>query len=126
MLTLCQPVSGELDCDDRSRECNHWYRLDITEPGELRVRLKFGKAQGQGELARLLVRPMGQPLLGQQVTTEDEPLAITASVEPNVYGVLVQGAGARRSYELWAANVPPGTPENESCPKSESDTPPDA
>ena len=125
-LQLCESVQGVLECDARERECNHWYRVDVLEPGELRVSLSLGQSDGSGRLTRLVVRPLGKPILGQAISNQGEAISVVAQVQPDLYGVLVQGGGARRSYRLKAALVPPGTPENESCPERSEDTSPGA
>ena len=107
-LALCEPVTALLDCAGE-RECNHWYRVDIRDPGKLRVELtllEMEAGQPAGEpsaLTRMVLRPMGKPILGQQVGTQGEPLEISAWVQPDVYGVLVQGGGVRRQYRLVAS-----------------------
>jgi hypothetical protein len=108
MLSFCEPVVARLDCQG-SRECNHWYRLDVREAGELRIVLALREiatarpGTDEGALTRLILRPMGKPILDQQMSTRGESLEIRASVEPDVYAVLVQGAGLPRSYELTAS-----------------------
>ena len=114
VLGLCEPKSAVLDCGNR--ECNHWYRVDVMQAGELRVHLDLGEPEGQGGLARLLLRPLGRPVLQQQMSNRGESLDIAASVTADVYGVLVQGGGARRSYDLLVSVVPPGAPPGSGCP----------
>jgi hypothetical protein len=118
MLGLCQPMTGVLDCGGDG-ECNDWYRVDVMQPGEMRVHLELGESEGPGRLTRLLVRPIGKPILAQQISNQGEPLEIVVSVAPDVYGVLVQGGGARRTYELLVSVAPPGAPEAPGCPDAE-------
>ena len=123
-LRLCEPVSALLDCSARERECNHWYRVDVLEPGELQVRLRLGESEGSGQLTRLVVRPLGKPIVGQQVSNQGEPVEVRARVGPDLYGVLVQGGGARRSYELEAVLQPDGA-AGEPCEPPAPDPSPD-
>ena len=120
MVYPCEPVQVTLDCtgERRSRECNHWYRTDLAEPGELRVRLHRIEFERERALTRLLVRPLGKPVIGQQVSTDGEPLEIRARVAPDVYGMLVQGGGGRRSYELLVTVRGEGEDEPV-CPSTE-------
>jgi hypothetical protein len=113
-LTLCEPVHAYLDC--QKGQCNHWYRIAVGAPGEMRAHVELGEPEGQGALARVVLRPLGQPVLAQQVSNLGEAIDIRQAVERGVYGLLVQGgASARRSYDLRVWVGPPGTPENEIC-----------
>ncbi len=113
-LNLCEPVQGVLDCPDN--QCNHWYRVDVLQPGQMRVQLVLGDPEGKGRLTRVVLRPLGKPILSQQVSNLGELIDIRHEVEPDVYGVLVQGAGGRRSYDLVVSVAPPDAPYDAGCP----------
>lgn len=122
MLGLCEPKTGVLDCG--KHECNHWYRLDITQPGAMHVQVLLSDIETEGALTRLLLRPLGQAPLAQQVSTYGEPLEIHAEVAPDVYGVLVQGGGGYRKYQLLASVSPPGEEASGvHCPNLPADVP---
>lgn len=128
-LVSCEPFAATLDCasEGDGRECNHWYRVDVTRPAEMRVDLELespgasGGSPGGGEPTRLVVKPFGEAIRGQQVSLQGEPLSLRLAVEPDLYGVLVQGAGARRSYQLRVAVVDPATPLGRECPAAPRD-----
>lgn len=125
-LVSCQPAEAVLDCGGRKRDdCNHWYRVDVTAPAEMRVWLDLGPPDtpGEGELTRLLVKPLEEAVVAQQVSNHGEPLTIRVSVSPDLYGVLVQGAGGRRSYRLRMALVDPETPLGQECPAAPPEAP---
>ncbi len=115
-VTLCEPQTATLDCNAES-ECNRWYRVPVRESGEMRIQLVLGDVKGESALTRLLVRPIGKPILQQRMSTFGEPLWIATPVEPDLYGVLVQGAGGYRRFELLVAVVPPGAPPGSGCPQ---------
>ena len=87
------------------------------------ARRRENDPEGESALTRLLVRPLGKPVLAQRMSTFGEPLEIAAAVEPDVYAVLVQGAGGRRSYHLLVSVVPPGAPPGSGCPGAEDSEP---
>jgi hypothetical protein len=106
-LNLCEPVHGVLDCQDR--ECNLWYRVDVLQPGRMRVQLEVGEAKGGGRLTRVVLRPLGKPILAQQVSNLGESIDIRHDVVPDVYALLVQGAGDKRSFDLLVSMAPSHT-----------------
>jgi hypothetical protein len=117
-LALCEPVHVYLDC--RKGQCNHWYRIVVSEPGEMRVHVEFGEPEGEGALARVVLRPLGQPVLAQQVSNLGEDIDIRLAVERDVFGLLVQGGGsARRPYDLQVWVGPPDLPDDEICRDAE-------
>ena len=113
-LNLCEPVHGVLDCDDR--QCNLWYRVDVHQPGRMRVQLELGEPEAGGRLTRVVLRPLGKPILSQQVSNQGEPIDISHEVEPDVYALLVQGAGTKRPFDLLVSMAPPDAPEDTGCP----------
>lgn len=118
-LGLCQPQKAVLDCGGehgRDHECNHWYRVDVMQAGVMHIQLLLSDIESQGALTRLLVRPLGEAVLAQKVSTYGEPLEIDVAVSPDVYGVLVQGGEGHRKYQLLASMSPPGSSEGLSCP----------
>ena len=122
-LGLCAPATGVLDCGGE-HECNYWYRMDITQPGTLHLQLLLSDLQTESALTRLLLRPLGQPVLAQKVSTYGDPLEIDVPVSPDVYGVLVQGGEGYRKYQLLASVSPPGEATTGlSCPNLPADVP---
>ena len=98
-LTLGVPHDDVLDCGDD--DCNHWYRLDIAAPGVLRIAVDAA-ASDDDRITRVLLRVPQERVLAQAVGIRGEPLRIEHAVEPGLYGVLVQGGGAERSYRVTA------------------------
>ena len=121
-LRACEPQSALLDCSAQ-QDCNHWYRIDVTAPGEMRIQLDFQDvAEGTSAVSRLLVSPLGKPVLAQRMSTFGESLEIATVVAPDVYRVLVQGGGGRRGYELTLALVKPGAPPGLGCSLEAAET----
>jgi hypothetical protein len=96
-LMLDVPHKDQLDCGQY--DCNHWYRVDVHKAGVLRVDVDADPS-GDERITRVLLREPLQKTLAQAVGIHGEPLRIEHSVEPGMYGVLVQGGGARRSYQV--------------------------
>lgn len=117
-LALCEPFEAVLDCKQHS--CNDWYRVLVESSGELRLSVELDAPDGPGALARVLLRPLGQPVLVQQVSNQGEPIEIRQHVEPDVYAVLVQGGGSRRSYRIRVSMTPAGAPESAACAGAEA------
>ena len=113
-LNLCERLHGTLDCLDR--QCNFWYRVDVLQPGRMRVQLELGEVEGEGRLTRVLLRPLGKPILSQQMSNLGEPIDFSHDVEPDVYALLVQGAGAKRTFDLLVSVAPPDASEETGCP----------
>ena len=112
-LALCERETGVLDCAED--ECNDWYQVDVTQAGTMRVTLEQPGVAGEGALTRVLLKPLGKPVLAQQVSTHGEVVDLRLAVVPDVYGVLVQGAGGHRSYLLRVSVAPPGASADWGC-----------
>jgi hypothetical protein len=114
MLGLCERRTGVLDCAED--ECNDWYQVSVRQAGSMRITLEQPGVSGEGALTRVLLKPLGAPVLAQQVSTGGEPIDLRHWVEPDLYGVLVQGGGVRRSYELRVSVAPPAADAESGCP----------
>lgn len=103
MPSLGQPFEDRLDCD--ARDCNRWYRVDIVEPGVLdAVVVREGAASAPA--MRVLMRPLGKPVLARTLARAGEPLSLSAPVTADVYLVLVQIGSGQQAYRLTLSFQP--------------------
>ncbi|MGH0038181.1 MAG: hypothetical protein ACQGVK_24380 [Myxococcota bacterium] len=112
------PTDDELDC--AQYDCNHWYRVDVVEPGRLTVRLTR-RPGGTGPPLRMLLNPIARPTMARAGAGPGEPLELEADVAAGVYELLVQSGMGREPYTLTllldgAAVHQPGTMPEELVP----------
>jgi hypothetical protein len=99
---LGTPVEAELVCSES--DCNHWYRVDVVEPGEVRAAITR-RPGGTGPVIRMLLSELGGKTVARAVAAPGEPLVLQAGVEPGVYELLVQAGMGREPYTLSVSLV---------------------
>jgi hypothetical protein len=104
------PVEGELACAEN--DCNHWYRVDVVEAGELTA-VVTRRSGGTGPVIRILLNELGQPTLARAVAAPGEPLELRARVQAGVYELLVQAGMGREPYTLTVFMGDIDVPEGE-------------
>ena len=110
-IELDERREATLDC--AKRECNQWYRVDVPRAGALDIVVE--PHVERRPVMRLLVRPLGRPVLGQTMGEIDGPLELRGvQVGKGPHLVLVQGGGGRLPYALTITlklGASPGKPE---------------
>lgn len=97
MLVLDEPRSDEIVCEEGF--CQQWYRLDVPQPGTLRIEATSPAADPP--MARIVLHDgLGNVLA--RADNQDGRLEITFAVEGNVAAILVQSGKGRFPYSLTA------------------------
>ncbi len=99
-LTLGEPHAAVLDCAQRN--CNHWYRISVPQPGRLELVVDTHEIPDR-PMMRVLVREPAQRPLAQTMSDEDGTLRLEVPVRRGVYLVLVQAGGTALPYTLTAS-----------------------
>jgi hypothetical protein len=97
-LHLNLPIRDRVDC--AAGDCRDWYGVRVTEPGTLRVQVKYIRTRGDSSIRLILHGPM--QALGQTGWDDPSPLRLEAVVQPGVYWPLVEGSGGPMPYEVLA------------------------
>ncbi len=99
-LSFGETRAAVLDCSQN--DCNHWYRIDPTSAGSVRVEVT-PEPSPEKHLLRVVVRRMGHEIVADEVSLEGDPIALDAQVQRGIFGILVHGGGARRPYTIRAS-----------------------
>lgn len=95
--------AGSLDC--KGGHCEQWFRVDVQEPGELRVEAGL-EGLAERAIARLFVQDGTGRTLARAVSGEGLPLRAAAPVEPGPHAVLLQAGGGPVIWSVGAALEP--------------------
>jgi hypothetical protein len=97
-LVLDEPQSGEIVCEEGF--CSQWYRLDVPQPGTLRIEATSPVADPP--IARIVLHDGLGNVLARANNQDGRPLEIASPVEGNVAAILVQCGKGRFPYSLTA------------------------
>lgn len=98
LLVLDEPQSGEIVCEEGF--CQQWYRLDVPQPGTLRI--EATSLAADPPMARIVLHDGLGNVLARANNQDGRPLEITFAVEGNVAAILVQSGKGRFPYSLTA------------------------
>jgi hypothetical protein len=91
---------GSLDCP--AGRCNVRYRVDMHEPGDLRVKIASRFAH-KDVMVRLVIEDPAGPVLAETEVEDDPVVRLSTPVSVGPYNVLVQSIGGRMDYDLTIA-----------------------
>ncbi len=91
------PIEAQLNCSEN--DCNHWYRVDIVEPGRVSIDVTR-RSGGDDSPMRILIRELGRPIIARYSAAAGEPAGLTVELVPGVYAVLVQTGRGTVPYTL--------------------------
>jgi len=87
---------GELVCEEGF--CQQWYRIDVAEPGTLRVEVTLGVANPP--IARAVLHDGAGQVLSRANTEQGTTLLVEAAVDAGPAALLVQSGKGRLPYTV--------------------------
>lgn len=97
------PLGGALDC--KGGRCQQWFRIDLAEPGALRIEARIDGLVEPAR-ARLFLQDGLGTTLGSARSSEGLPLVVESPVVNGPHAVLLQVGGGPVAFHIEASFVP--------------------